>query len=147
MLDFLLAVNLLLRNFIWRWHLCSMNSEHLWYQNYENLHKSTLGNSISSIHSSMQDWIIVWPDFNCFDHHYYLEITRSLFPVCFVGIGKIRMCCNWRMEVLISGQIKMRDKASGEFVYQIKSSPSCTEQKLDTAMKIGMERTKRSSFN
>jgi len=33
----------------------------------------------------------------------------------------------------------MRDKASGEFVYQIKSSPSYTEKKLDTAMKIGME--------
>ena len=43
------------------------------------------------------------------------------------------------MEVLISGQIKMRDKASGEFVYQVKSSPSCREGKLDTAMEIGME--------
>ena len=35
--------------------------------------------------------------------------------------------------------IKMRDKASGEFVYQVKSSPSCREQKLDTAIKIRVE--------
>ena len=36
----------------------------------------------------------------------------------------------------------MRDKGSGEFVYQVKSSSSCRERKLDTAMKIimiGME--------
>ena len=43
------------------------------------------------------------------------------------------------MEVLVSGQIKMRNKASGEFVYQVKRSPSCKERKLDIAMKIGIE--------
>ena len=57
------------------------------------------------------------------------ETIFSLWSICENGYEIILDC----------DQIRVRDKASGEYVYQAASSPSDREWKLDTAMMMCME--------
>jgi hypothetical protein len=57
------------------------------------------------------------------------EMIFSLWSICENGYEIILDC----------DQIRVRDKSSGEFVYQAASSPSDREWRLDTAMMLCME--------